>query len=168
MEFRDVIKNRYSVRGYKNDKIEEEKLDIILEAATIAPTGVNAQGFKVFVIDTEKNKEILKNVYSKDWLVEAPIVLAVVAVVDKCWVRPWDKWSVAEVDATIVMDYMILQATDLGLGTCWIGAFKRDALSEMLELSENEVPIVLTPLGYPNDDGRNMSRKSIDEFVIYK
>ncbi|MGL4670412.1 MAG: nitroreductase family protein [Methanobacteriaceae archaeon] len=168
MEFIDVIKNRYSVRGYKSDKIEKEKLDMVLEAATIAPTGVNAQGFKVFVIDTKINKEALKEVYSRDWLVEAPLVLAVVAIPEKCWTRSWDKWSVAEVDATIVMDHMILQATDLGLGTCWIAAFKRDALSKMLNLDESHVPVVLTPLGYPNDDGLDKPRKSIDELVIYK
>ena len=120
MEFIDVINERYSVRGYLDKEVEQEKLEYVLKAATIAPTGVNKQPFKVYVIDAKKYKEELSKIYKASWFVEAPYVLAVVALRNEAWVRPWDSKNIADIDATIVMDHMILAATDVGLGTCYI------------------------------------------------
>ena len=115
MDFDDVINKRYSVRGYLDKEVEDEKLEYVLKAATIAPTGVNNQPFKVFVIDTKKNKESLSEIYGAKWFVEAPYVLCVVANVDEAWTRPWDGKNIADIDATIVMDHIILAATNVGL-----------------------------------------------------
>ena len=167
MEFIDVITKRYSVRGYLDKEVEKEKLEYVLKAATIAPTGVNAQAFKVFVIDTKKNKDALTEIYGASWFVEAPYALCVVALVDKAWTRPWDMKNIADIDATIVMDHIILAATDVGLGTCYIGAFKADKAKRFLNLDENEVPVLFTPLGYPNAEPRDTPRKELDEFVEY-
>ncbi|MDR3222735.1 MAG: nitroreductase family protein [Methanobrevibacter sp.] len=167
MEFFDVIKNRYSVRGYKKDKVEKEKLDKVLEAARLAPTGVNYQGFKVIVIDTEKNKEDLKKIYDRDWFVEAPLVLCVVADKSNTWTRPWDAKNIADIDAAIVMDHIILTATYLGLGTCYIGAFKKYEAIKFLNLSEEYEPILFSPLGYSNADRADRPRKPINEIVEY-
>ena len=71
MEFIDVINERYSVRGYLDKEVEKEKLEYVLKAATIAPTGVNAQAFKVYVIDTKKYKDELSEIYAAKWFVEA-------------------------------------------------------------------------------------------------
>lgn len=168
MELFDVIKNRYSVRGFKDDPVEKEKLDQILEAGRLAPTGVNSQAFKIFVIDTKKHKKSLKKIYSAPWFVEAPLILCIAIAPAKTWVRPWDGKNISDIDASIVMDHMILAATDLGLGTCYIGAFKKNMAIEFLELGEEYEPVLFTPLGYPNDKGRNMPRKDIDELVVYK
>lgn len=168
MELRDVIKNRYSVRGYKDIPVEKEKVDKILESGRLAPTGVNYQAFKIFVIDTEKNKDILSKIYPKSWFVEAPIVLCVAIDFSRTWKRPWDGKDIGDIDAAIVMDHMILTATDLGLGTCYIGAFDKDIASEFLELEGEYEAILFTPLGYPNDAGRRPERKSIEELVVYK
>ena len=151
MDFDDVINKRYSVRGYLDKEVEDEKLEYVLKAATIAPTGVNNQPFKVFVIDTKKNKESLSEIYGAKWFVEAPYVLCVVA----------------DIDATIVMDHIILAATNVGLGTCYIAAFKADKAREFLNLNDNEVPVLFTPLGYGNAEPRDTPRKEIDEFVEY-
>lgn len=83
MEFFDILEKRYSMRGFEDKEVEKEKLDKILEAARLAPTGVNFQPFKVVVIDVKKNKNALKKLYPADWFVEAPIVLAVVASREK-------------------------------------------------------------------------------------
>ena len=151
MDFDDVINKRYSVRGYLDKEVEDEKLEYVLKAATIAPTGVNNQPFKVFVIDTKKNKESLSEIYGAKWFVEAPYVLCVIA----------------DIDATIVMDHIILAATNVGLGTCYIAAFKADKAREFLNLNDNEVPVLFTPLGYGNAEPRDTPRKEIDEFVEY-
>ena len=167
MEFIDVITERYSVRGYLDKEVEKEKLEYVLKAATIAPTGVNAQPFKVFVIDTKKYKEALSKIYGAKWFVEAPYVLCVVALIDQAWTRPWDKKNIADIDATIVMDHMILAAQDVGLGTCYIGAFKKQEAHRFLNLDENEEAVLFTPLGYPNAEPRETPRKELDEFVVY-
>ena len=87
MEFFDVIEQRYSMRGFEEKEVEQEKLDMILKAAQLAPTGVNFQPFKVIVIDTKKYKEELKGIYSPDWFTQAPIVICVVASKEKAWTR---------------------------------------------------------------------------------
>lgn len=168
MEFIDVITKRYSVRGYLDKEVEKEKLDYVLKAATIAPTGVNAQPFKVYVIDTKKYKDELSKIYGAKWFVEAPLVLAVVAIKNKAWTRPWDQKNIADIDATIVMDHMILAAADVGLGTCYIGAFKKYEAHKFLELDENEEVVLFTPLGYGNAEPRDTPRMELDEFVVYK
>lgn len=167
MEFIDVINERYSVRGYLDKEVEKEKLEYVLKAATIAPTGVNAQAFKVYVIDAKKYKDELSEIYAAKWFVEAPYVLCVVAVKNEAWTRPWDMKNIADIDATIVMDHMILAATDVGLGTCWIGAFKKNKAYEFLNLDENEEAVLFTPLGYGNAEPRDTPRKELDEFVVY-
>ena len=168
MEFIDVINERYSVRGYLDKEVEQEKLEYVLKAATIAPTGVNKQPFKVYVIDAKKYKEELSKIYKASWFVEAPYVLAVVTLRNEAWVRPWDSKNIADIDATIVMDHMILAATDVGLGTCYIGAFKKNYAHQFLELDETEEAVLFTPLGYPNAEPRETPRKELDEFVVYK
>ena len=167
MEFIDVINERYSVRGYLDKPVEDEKLEYVLKAASIAPTGINAQAFKVYVIDAKKYKEDLSKIYGAKWFTEAPYVLCVVAIMDKAWTRPWDGRNIADIDATIVMDHMILAAQDVGLGTCYIGAFKKYEAHKFLNLKENEEPILFTPLGYGNAEPRDTPRKELDEFVVY-
>ena len=167
MEFIDVITKRYSVRGYLDKEVEKEKLEYVLKAATIAPTGVNNQPFKVYVIDTKKHKDELSEIYGAEWFVEAPYVLCVVGLVDKAWTRPWDGKNIVDIDATIVMDHIILAATDVGLGTCYVGAFKADKAKRFLNLDENEVPVLFTPLGYGNAEPRDTPRMELDEFVEY-
>ena len=167
MDVLGTMEKRYSVRGYLDKQVEKEKLDKILKAAQIAPTGVNAQAFNVYVIDTKKHEETLRDVARWDWFFEAPLILAVVAKYDDAWTRSWDKKNIAEIDATIVMDHMILEATELGLGTCYIAAFQEDVMNEFLNLEDNQRTVLLTPLGYPNAEPRPTTRKPIEELVKY-
>jgi nitroreductase len=167
MDFFDVIQARRSVRSYKPDEVEAEKLQKILEAARIAPTAANRQAFKVVVVKTKGHEEQLKRIYNRDWFVQPPLVLAVCSVKGGYWVRS-DGRAYSDVDAGIVMDHIILAATALGLGTCWIGAFNEQAAIELLELGDGLEPVVLAPLGYADDKPRERVRKAIDNVIIYK
>ena len=167
MEFFDVIEERYSMRGFTDQEVEKEKLDKVLEAARLAPTGVNFQPFKVYVIETKNNKEALSEIYGAEWFVEAPYVLCVAANKDAAWTRPWDGKNIADIDGTIVMDHIILAATDVGLGTCYIGAFKEDIAHKFLKLDDEWEVLLFTPLGYPNAEPRETPRMKINEFVEY-
>jgi nitroreductase len=147
--------------------VEAEKLQRILEAARIAPTAANRQAFKVVVVKTKGHGEQLKQIYSRDWLVQAPVVLAVCSVRGAYWVRG-DGRAYGDVDAAIVMDHITLAATALGLGTCWIGAFNEQAAIELLELGDGLEPVVLTPLGYADECPQARPRKAMDDIVLYK
>jgi nitroreductase len=169
MDYFEVIQKRHSVRHYKPDPVESEKLQHILEAARLAPTAVNKQQFKIIVFETAGRKDDLKKIYNQRWFVEAeaPLLIGVCSIPDKCWVRI-DEKSYADVDAAIVMDHIILAATALDLGTCWVGGFDLKAAREVLELDETMEPIAFTPLGYAQERAFKKIRKPLEEIVIYK
>ena len=167
MEFRDLIQSRYSVRAYKTKPVEEEKLRQILEAGRLAPTAANRQAFQLIVIHTEGRVAELKRIYPPEWFAQAPIVIAAVGIPGENWVRR-DQRNYVDVDVAIVLDHLILAAADLGLGTCWIGAFDPKAAREVLGLPENAEPIAFTPIGYPADEPRPKLRKPLAELVRYE
>ena len=167
MDFLELAEKRYSVRGFKDKEVEKEKLDKILEAGRLAPTGVNNQPFKIFVIDTRKNKEAVEKIYSVPWFSQAPILLCVAVSREKAWVRPWDNKNIADIDGTIVMDHMILEATDLGLGTCYVAAFKEDEAKKLLNLDDEYEVLLFSPLGYIDAEPRGTDRLPIKDLVSY-
>jgi len=148
MAFMDLVRQRYSVRGYKPDPVEEEKLQQVLEAARWAPTAANRQRFQLIVIHTKGREEELARIYGREWFVQAPIVI--------CACRyPGDPPPGRK-------DY-----TD-GLGTCWIGAFDPAAAREVLGLPDEVEPVVFTPLGYPDAPPRPKQRKPLSELVRHE
>ena len=168
MDFSKLYKARYSVRAYKSDVVTKEALDQVLEAGQFAPTAANRQPIRVIVIETEGREAELQRIYGRDWFVQAPLVLCVCSIPEKAWYRKqYDDKSYADVDAAIVMDHMILQATELGLGTCWIAAFDPAAARQVLDLPEGVEPIAFTPLGYPDDEAKPKKRKALDDLVKY-
>jgi len=165
MNFQELIKKRYSVRAYKPDPVEEDKLARILEAARIAPTAANRQAFRIIVIETGKRKADLQRIYGRDWFVQAPLVLCVCAVPSEAWVRKADGWNAAEVDATIVMSHLVLAAAEEGLGTCWIAAFDPAAARDVLGLPLDVIPSAFTPLGYAADSPASKKRRPLADLV---
>jgi nitroreductase len=165
MSFLELARKRYSVRAYKPDLVEEEKLERVLEAARLAPTACNLQPFKIVVLKTKGREEELRKIYGRDWFVQAPIVLAVCSLPGEAWVRKWDRWNAAETDASIAMSHIVLAAADEGLGTCWIAAFNPQAAREVLGLPEGIVPVAFTPLGYASDSPPAKRRKSLADLV---
>ena len=166
MDFQELILQRYSVRSYKPDEIPEDLLNAVLEAGRLAPTAANRQAFRIMVLRTKDAKERLLEIYRAEWFVQPPIVLAVVSLPGENWVRR-DGKNYSDVDAAIVMDHMILAAADLGLGTCWIGAFDREKARANLSLPGEAEPVAFTPLGYPADEPKPKKRKNLEELVLY-
>jgi nitroreductase len=164
MEFMDVIRGRYSVRAYRPDEVERAKLLEVLEAARLAPTAANRQAFQLLVIRTRGREEALRRIYNKEWFVQAPLVIAGCGLVAENWVRR-DGHNYVDVDVAIVMDHLILAAANLGLGTCWVGAFDPIAAIEELGLPKGVRPIAFTPLGYPADSPSEKKRQPISELV---
>ena len=167
MEFLELAKRRYSVRAYKSDAVEDYKLHKILETARMAPTAANRQPFQLIVIHTAGREGELNRIYPRPWFVQAPIVICACGIPYQSWVRQDDK-NYCYVDVAIVMDHLTLAAADLGLGTCWIGAFDPLTTREILRLPGEVEPVAFTPLGYPDDQPGPKKRKSIDELVRYE
>jgi Nitroreductase len=165
MDFFECIESRRSVRAYKPDPVEEDKLEKLLDAAAHAPTACNKQPFRVLVIHTSGREAGLKRVYDKAWFVQAPLVLAVCSLPASAWSRR-DGKNYADVDATIAMDHLILAARALGLGSCWIGAFDPTAAREVFHLQPGWEPLALTPIGYPAEEPGPRPRKGLDEIAI--
>jgi nitroreductase len=165
MSFTKLIQDRYSVRGYNPDPIPEDRLLQVLEAARTAPTAANRQRFQLIVIHTEGREQELRRIYDRDWFVQAPVVI--------CACRyPMDparqRKDYTDVDIGIVVDHLILAATELGLGTCWIGAFDPAAAREILGIPDEVEPVIFTPLGYPDAPPRGTERKPLSELVRYE
>lgn len=155
MEFSELAKKRYSVRSYNGKKVEKEKLEKILEAAHVAPTAANLQPVRLLVIQQEEGLEKLSkaaNIY------HAPLAIVVCADHDKAWVRPFDKKQTCDIDASILTDHMMLQASELGLGSVWICYFKPYILREEFCIPKNLEPVNILAVGYSKETPQSPDR----------
>jgi nitroreductase len=166
MGIMEIINSRFSVRGYKPDPVEDEKLTTILNSARMAPTASNRQPFNIIVIQTKGREEELRTIYQRDWFVQAPLILCICGLAENAWVRR-DGRQFLFVDVGIVMDHMVLTATELGLGTCIVAAFDVLNARRVLSIPDEIEPILFTPLGYPLDTPRIKQRKNLEELVKY-
>jgi nitroreductase len=167
MEYEELIRSRYSVRAYKPDPVEDDKLAQVLEAARLAPTAANRQPFQLIVIHTKGREEELRRIYQREWFSQAPIVICACGVPRYSWVR-FDQRRYLDVDVAIIMDHLILAAANIGLGTCWIAAFNAQAAREILHLPDEVEPLIFTPIGYPADQREPKERKPLAELVRYE
>ena len=169
MSFIELAKNRYSVRKFKDQKVEKEKLDLILEAGRIAPTGCNYQPQRILVIDDAALLSKLKE--CTNYTFGAPVVLMICYDSSTCWKNANNDVMGGLQDACIVTTQMMLQAAELGLGTTWVGGFDLPTLRKIIPMPEYLVPVALLPLGYPADDAQpshlHEKRYGIEHFVYY-
>jgi nitroreductase len=121
----------------------------------------------IIVIRDKAAKLKLRPAYNRDWFINAPVILSVCVDRQSAWVRA-DGVSYGFVDAAIVMDHMVLATTELGLGSCWIGAFKPQEAKKVLKLPENIEPVAFMPLGYPKGAPPRKKRKELDELVCWE
>ena len=167
MEFLMLAEKRCSVRKYLSVPVEDEKLDMILEAGRLAPTAANFQPVRVIAV---RNKESLEKIGRAADIYGAPLALIVLADRSKAWTRPFDKMQTTDIDASIVTDHMMLEATSLGLGSVWICYFKPDILREEFNIPENLIPVNILAVGYLSEDIQKAPkmRNPIDSFVCYE
>ena len=165
MNFTQLIEERFSVRKYKDKKIDRELILKILEAGRMAPSAVNFQPWHFIVIEEKKVLEEIQTAYSRNWIKEAPVIIVVCADHELSWKRRADGKDFADVDVAIAVDHMTLQATNLGLGTCWVCNFDVNKCIHVLGLPSQIEPLVMLPLGYPDIEIPTKKRKSLEEIV---
>lgn len=168
MNFIEIAKNRYSCRNYKSQKVEKQKLIELLEAARIAPSANNQQPWFFYIIQDDENLlNKIKQAYPRPWFESAPAAIVCCADTSKAWTRKSDGKNHAEIDVSIAIDHLTLQATSLGLATCWICNFDMNKVVEALNLPQNLIPIAILSLGYPNDlpdlERFTIKRKKLEE-----
>ena len=166
MDFLELVTSRHSVRSYQSRPVERDKLDRILEAVRLAPSGSNRQPWRfVIVRDPDVRHRLVAACADQQFIAQAPVVIAGVGLLPDrvmlCDV-PGDP-----VDLAIAMEHLALAAAAEGLGTCWIGAFHQDRVREVLGIPESTKVIGVMTLGYPADSTRPKSRKPISEIVCY-
>ena len=169
MEFKEVVKNRYSCKKYTERQVEAEKLSAILNAGRLAPTAKNLQEQHVYVVQTPEALAKIDAVTPCRY--GAPTVLVVAFDSKNVFTYPGGKRDSGVEDATIVATHMILAAADEGVDSCWINFLDPEKLAEALGLPENEEVLMVMDLGYAADGAGPLpnhgSRKPLDETVSY-
>jgi nitroreductase len=133
----------------------------------MAPSAANRQPYKIFVLHTAGREQDLRSIYNSDWFVQPPYVICLCISDQSAWKRQSDGMSFAMADAAIAFDHLVLTATSLGLGTCWISAFNIEATRWLLGLTEDLSPLFFTPLGYPGSQSRPPKRRRLlDDLVV--
>ena len=166
----ELMKKRYSVRDYDPRQVEPEKLARVLEAGRIAPTAKNNQPWRCYVLQSPEALEKIRSLTRCAF--NAPLVLMFTVDSREEWCNAFEpEIRAGEVDAAIVGSHMMLEAADLGLGTCWVGWFPPTKTKEAFELPEHEFPVFLMPLGYPAagsvPSDRHGKRKPLMELVKF-
>ena len=165
MNFEDVIRERFSARSFKDEKVKKDELDKILEAGRLAPTAKNNQPIKIYVIESE---EALKKINEcSPCIYGAKTVLLVCGNKELAFHK--GDYSTYEMDATIVATHMMLEACNVGINSVWVEMFDKDKIKEYCNIPEE--PVCLIPLGYKKDDcipsPMHNIRKDISELVEY-
>ena len=162
----DAIKKRYSCRAYAEKPVEEEKLAQVLEAARLAPSAKNLQDWRFVVVrDEGKRREIAGVTNRPEVFAKAGVMIAACSNSDLVMTCGQ---AVGPIDVAIALEHISLQATELGLGTCWIGSFDAEKVRKVLGIPEGVAIIELMALGYPaGEGGRQTGREPIENIVCY-
>lgn len=160
MEVFDAIRTRRSIRKYKPEPIPEEKLRIILEAARLAPSAGNRQPWCFIIIQNKNRKKALMKVANNQTFLNDAAAI-IVAIGDPEVSARW-----CEKDPMIALEHIVLAATALGYGTCWIGAFDEDALKHLLKIPAKMKIIALLPIGIPDETPDPRPRKEFSEIFF--
>lgn len=153
MTFLELARERYSVRSFKNQPIEEEKINLILEAAKLAPTACNNQPQKIYVVKSEEVRVKLKEVSPCTF--DAPVILVIGYDKTRDWKnKKMPGYSSGETDAAIICTHMMFEAWEQGIGSCWVGMFNADDVSKALGLPEDVLVTALLPIGYAAENAQ--------------
>jgi len=171
----DIIKKRYSCRRYRLDEVDRSRLAVMKEAVRWAPSACNRQPYTFLFISDEKIiKEIaqavpLGPVSVNKWIETAPLIVAAVGKPEIVWHRMTQviDTDYHRTDAIIAMDHLSLAATEMGLGTCWVGWFHRKKVGKILKINSGEEVVILMTVGFPvSDPSSRKPRKDLDELIV--
>lgn len=170
MNFNELAKARKSIRKFKPDDVSDDIIMKLLEAAQEAPSAGNCQPWHFYVI---KNKDVISRIheraYSANWILTAPVLIVVCADIQRSESRFGERGRnlYCIQDTAAAIQNILLCATDLGIGTCWCGAFNESAVTEILNLPKDMRPVAIIPLGYASVDNPKPKRIPINEITTF-
>jgi nitroreductase len=178
MSFLDLVKHRKSIRDFIDRPVEREKIMLCLEAARLAPSASNSQPWKFIVVDdTEVKKRLCDAAFGSIYWVnsfvkKAPVIIIIVSEKDKFLTRIGGMFRGTAyhlIDIGIAGEHFVLQAEELGLGTCWIGWFDEQAIKSTLNVPKDKKIDILLALGYYNENGMSMEhdREPMEEIASF-
>jgi nitroreductase len=162
MDFYNVIEKRRSVRAYKPEPVDPEALKRIGEAVRLAPSACNIQPWTFRVILDERKRRKICEVYTREWLAQAPAIVLAIGNTEKAWKRP-DGNNIVDIDIGIAMEHFVLAATAEGIGTCWICAYEIGKMNKAAGILPPWSVLAISPLGYPADAKAPPEKKKMDE-----
>jgi len=161
----EAIQKRYSCRAYQDKGIEQEKLDKLMEAARLAPSAKNSQDWRfVVVTDKEIKRQVAATTNRPEVFEKAGAIIVSCSNSDHVMICGQ---AIAPIDVSIALEHICLQATELGLGTCWIGSFKTEQVRKILGIPGDINIIELMAVGYPADNAKKPNRVTMKEIVCY-
>lgn len=164
MEFMELARVRQSVRRFRREPVTEELLSQILEAVRTAPTAGNFQAYEIYVVSgAERMLALAQATFNHEWITQAPMALVVCTNAQRCQYDDKEHWALQ--DASIAATLAHLAIVDLGLATCWVGAFLPSKVASVVGVAEGHVPLAVLPVGYADETPEQSSRRSLTEFV---
>ncbi|MGC8794073.1 MAG: nitroreductase family protein [Bryobacteraceae bacterium] len=168
MEFFELIRQRRSVRAYKQAPVEPEKLEKILTAANLAPSAGNLQAYEIYLVRDGKVRQALARAALDQWFIsEAPVALVFCAHPERSAMKYGRRGArlYALQDATIACTFAMLAAADLDLATVWVGAFDDEGVRRAIGAPEAHQPVAILPIGYPAEQPAAAPRRRLEDLV---
>ncbi|MDE7218837.1 MAG: nitroreductase family protein [Oscillospiraceae bacterium] len=168
MDFLELAAKRYSVRSFKETPVPQMMIDQILMAGCAAPTAHNNQPQRILVIHSQEGISTLKKCTECHY--NAPLAFIVCYDKETCWKRSYDDKTSGDIDASIAAVHMMMEATELGIGSAWIMHFIPEAVKVEFELPENIEPVAILVMGYA-DSGpsqEHFRRRDLNDLVSYR
>lgn len=167
MDFLQLAQKRYSCRSLTAEPLTSSELDAIIQAARLAPSAMNKQPWKIFLMESPEAKQAMEQVMHNTFGAGTFLVLA--ADPNQAWQRSYDGKNFADVDLTIAASHMLLEIQQLGLGTTWVGSFDAPGLKRLFPIMKDLDLLAILPIGHPAADAapseRHPLRKSTQELV---
>jgi len=170
MELFEVIRNRRSIRAYKKQDLPEGTVEKLLDAARRAPSAGNVQPW-AFVVATslDVKRSLSSAAYNQKDVEEAPVVIVVCADEKRAQESYGERGKMlyCHQDTAAAVQNILLSAYSLGIGSCWVGAFKEEQVRKVIRAPESMKPVALIILGYPNEAPPDRGRRPLSE-ILYK
>ena len=167
----EAIKERRSIRRFTAEAVSDETVKQLIDVARYAPSAGNTQPLELVVVRNQKIKQLLTLAASNQMFIQkAPVLFVVCADVKRSRIdyggRGEKLYSIQ--DTAAATENILLAAHELGLATCWIGAFHEEAVADAIKAPKNTRPVAIIPVGHPAEKPATPKRKAADDFVHYE
>ena len=179
MEILEAILSRRSIRRYKSNPVEDEKLKAMLESARLAPSGGNTQPWNFIIVRSdETRKQIVEACHRQNWMLQAPVLLVCVAdirtrIKEQANIVLSEESPQIELkqiirDTAIAIEHLVLQAESLGLSTCWVAYFEQEDIRPILSIPSDKYVVAVITVGYADESPRARPRRSLEEIIHFE